>query len=573
MTMQMTQRPGGELPAEVDVLVVGSGVAGLAAAITAADAALSVAIVEKADVFGGTTAYSAGVVWVPCSRQAREAGIEDSEDQVVQYIRHEAGPAFDEAKARIFAQQATKALAYLESNTHASFVLAPAWPDYHPLAPGASPGGRSLAPLAFEGTRLGPWFSRLRWPLPTTLLWGGLSIARGDVPHFMAMTRSAASAWHVAKLVARYGWDRLRHPRGTRLTNGNALVAALALSALERSVGLHLQTPLLRLEAAGRDITGAWVGTSAGEHLIRARKGVVLACGGFPHSAALQTQTYAHVAAGQSHLSLAPADNTGDGVAAAMALGGQLVRGQQPAAWTPVSTVVDSAGQRHLYPHFLDRNKPGFIAVNRHGQRFVNESDSYHDFVAALLRNCSGDDQSYAWIIADHPAVRRYGIGVAPPAPGRLAPHVRSGYLVRASSIAELARKIGVPEGALSGTVDRFNGPAREGRDPVFGRGENVYHRFGGDASQGQKCCVAPLETGPFYALKVSASDLGTFAGLATDGQARVLDAIGQPIRGLYACGNDMASVFGGEYSGAGITIGPALTFGHLAGLHLAGQT
>jgi len=568
--MQTIQRPGASLPTEVDVLVVGSGAAGLTAAITVAEAGLNVAIIEKADVFGGTTAYSAGVVWVPCSQQAREAGIQDSEDRVVQYIRHEAGPAFDEAKARTFAQQAPKALTYLESHTHAHFVLAPAWPDYHPLAPGASEGGRSLAPLAFEGTRLGPWFSRLRWPLPTTLLWGGLSIARGDVPHFMAMTRSAASAWHVAKLVARYGWDRLRHPRGTRLTNGNALVAALATSALERGVGLHLRTPLLRLQLAGGDVTGAWVGTPAGEHLIRARKGVVLACGGFPHGAALQAQTHAHVAAGQPHRSMAPTDNTGDGIAAAMALGGQLVRGQQPAAWTPASTVVDSAGQRHLYPHFLDRNKPGFIAVDRHGQRFVNESDSYHDFITALLRACRGDEEAFAWIIADHPAVRRYGIGVAPPAPGRLAPYVRSGYVVQAQSIAELASKTGVPEGALSDTVDGFNGPAREGRDPVFGRGENVYHHFGGDASRGPNCCVAPIETGPFYALKVTASDLGTFAGLSTDVHARVLNEAGQPIRGLYACGNDMASVFGGEYSGAGITIGPALTFGHLAGLHLA---
>jgi len=554
------------------VLVIGSGAAGLAAAITAADAGLNVAIVEKADVFGGTTAYSAGVAWIPCSRQAREVGIEDSEDRVVQYIRHEAGPAFDEAKARTFAQQASKALAYLESHSHARFVLAPAWPDYHPLAPGASQGGRSLAPLAFEGTRLGPWFSRLRWPLPTTMLWGGLSIARGDVPHFMAMTRSVASMWHVTKLVARYGWDRMRYQRGTRLTNGNALVAALTLSALERGVVLHLQTPLLRLEAADRDITGAWVGSSAGEHLIRARKGVVLACGGFPHSATLQPKTYTHVAAGQPHLSMAPAENSGDGIAAAMALGGQLVRGQQPAAWTPASTMIDSTNQRHMYPHFLDRNKPGFIAVDPHGKRFVNESDSYHDFINALLRNFNGSDQAYAWIVADHPAVRRYGIGVAPPAPGRLAPHIRSGYVTQAASISELARKIGVPEGALSDTVDHFNGPARDGRDPAFGRGDNVYNRFGGDASRGQNCCVAPIETGPFYALKVIASDLGTFAGLSTNVHAQVLDENNQPLRGLYACGSDMASVFGGEYSGAGITIGPALTFGYLAGLHLAAQ-
>ena len=559
---------------ECDVLVAGSGAGGFGAAVTAAHAGLDVLMVEKEPLFGGTTAYSAGVVWIPMNEACLAAGLKDSPGDALRYLESEIGAVLDRAKAQAYVDNAARMLAFFERETHVKYLLMNAWSDYHPDLPGASQGGRSLLPEPFDGRELGDWFARLRPPIRTMMLFGGMSVSRDDIPHLFNFTRSAASAWHVGALLARYARDRLSHPRGTRIANGNALIARLAKSAFERKVELWLEAPLLRLVQSGGRVAGALVRRDGRELEVVARRGVVLACGGFPANAELRARHYRHVAGGKNHVPLAPPGNTGDGVRAAQSVGAMfLAELHQPAAWTPVSLVPQADGPAIPFPHFIDRCKPGYIAVDRRGRRFANEADSYHDFVPRLIDACAGDARAEAFLVCDHRAIRRYGMGVVPPSPMPLGPHLRNGYLTAAATPRALARALGVDAAGLERTLERYNRFAEKGEDPDFGKGSNAYHRFGGDPMQNPNPNLAPIVQPPFYAVRLEPGDLGTFFGLATDADARVLDVDERPIAGLYAVGNDQASVMGGKYPGAGITIGPALTFGWLAARHAAAAT
>jgi succinate dehydrogenase/fumarate reductase flavoprotein subunit len=230
-----------------------------------------------------------------------------------------------------------------------------------------------------------------------------------------------------------------------------------------------------------------------------------------------------------------------------------------------VSLVPQGDGTLVPFPHYLDRGKPGVIAVDLRGTRFVNESICYHDFVQAMVRASSGDGRVEAFLIADRRALQKYGLGVVPPSPGRITPYLRSGYLLCSDSLDGLGEQLGLPAGSLPATVRRFNAGAASGNDPEFGKGADAYQRASGDAGHGPNPCVAPLVAAPFYAVRIYPGDIATFAGLRTDECARVTDANGDAIEGLYAAGNDMMSVMGGRYPAAGITVGSAMTFGHVA--------
>ena len=241
------------------------------------------------------------------------------------------------------------------------------------------------------------------------------------------------------------------------------------------------------------------------------------------------------------------------------------------ASWAPVSLVPQRNGKPVPFPHLIDRQKPGFIAVTRRGKRFVNESDSYHDFVRGLTKATAADPPAECFLIADHRTIRRYGIGCVKPAPVPMFHHVRSGYLMRGDDAGRArARRPELIRPDFSRTVETFNKHARLGNDPEFNRGGNSYNRYNGDALHKPNPCVAPIEVAPFYAVKIYAGDLGTFAGLKTDEHARVLDGAGQPIGGLYAVGNDMSHIMSGEYMSGGTNLGPALTFGYIAACDLA---
>jgi succinate dehydrogenase/fumarate reductase flavoprotein subunit len=370
----------------------------------------------------------------------------------------------------------------------------------------------------------------------------------------------------MGRVVGRHLADRLTHKRGTRLVNGNALVAMLALSAKERGIPLWLSSPVKRLVMRNGRVVGAVVQRADREMKIEARRGVVLACGGFPADAALRAKLYGHVAAGSEHVSVPPSTNTGDGIRLAEAVGGAFNGDvHHPAAWAPVSLVPQKDGTTLPFPHFIDRGKPGVISVDRRGRRFVSEARSYHAFMPALMEACKGDPRIECWNVADSRAVRRFGLGAAPPWPGRVAPFVRNGYLSTAASVDELARICGIDPAGLVSTVARFNVAAGRGEDPEFGRGSDAYQRFNGWAPHQPNPSLAPLTEPPFYAVRCVPGDIGTFAGIRTDERSRVLTREGEPIAGLWAAGNDAASVMGGTYPGGGITLGPALTFGWIA--------
>jgi succinate dehydrogenase/fumarate reductase flavoprotein subunit len=555
-----------------DLLVAGSGAAGFSAAVTAAHHGLDVLMVEKAPVFGGSTCFSAGLVWIPDSRQARDAGIRDDRGAALRYLEAEAGAHLQRAAAEAYVQRGAEILEWFETHTSVRFQLSPAWPDYHPAYAGSMPGGRSLGPAPFDGRRLRQRFRELRPPLGTMMLFGGMMVGREDLPKFYTVTKSLPSALHVGGLFFRFLRDRLSWPRGTRLSNGNALIAALAHSAFTRGVALEMQTSIVELLQEEGRVTGASVRGPDGETIVRARRGVVLACGGFPANADRKRETIPHIAQGKTQVTVTPAMNAGDGVRLGESIGMAVVGDQiSPVAWTPVSLVPQPDGSTIPFPHFNDRGKAGYICVDQRGKRFASEALSYHDFVPAMIAACAQDDDVACWVLCDSEAIARHGLGRVPHAPGRIAPFVRSGYVKRGATLRELAQSCGVDPAGLESTVAHFNEFAARGEDPDFGKGKDVYERFNGTPGHRPNPCLKPIVQAPFYAVKLVPGDIGTFVGLRADESARALDATGRVIDGLYVAGNDAASCFGGTYPGAGTSIGPAMVFGHLAALHAAG--
>jgi len=272
---------------------------------------------------------------------------------------------------------------------------------------------------------------------------------------------------------------------------------------------------------------------------------------------------FPHAPSGAEHFSPGPVGNTGDGLRLAEGAGGRIEDTlPNAAAWVPVSITERKDGSKGVMPHFIDRAKPGVIAVMRDGRRFANEGNSYHDFVQAMVKAAKPGEEITAYLVCDHRALRKYGLGCVPPFPMPLRHHLATGYLKRGTTLAELADRTGIDRQGLEATIAEFNASAAEGRDPAFGKGSRAYNRYQGDALHGPNPCVAPIKDGPFYAIKLVIGDLGTYAGIRTDEHARALDEHGQPIAGLYAAGNDMASIMGGNYPGAGITLdGAPLAF------------
>jgi succinate dehydrogenase/fumarate reductase flavoprotein subunit len=557
-----------------DVLVIGSGAGGLSAAITAKKHGLDVVVIEKEPVFGGTTAFSGGVLWIPGAKHCHALAPSDTKDAARTYLRNEAGNFYSDELVETFLDQGPKMLDFFERETAVAFVPT-LYPDYHSAADGGVDVGRAVLAKPFDATELGPNLARLRPPLETITFMGMMfNSSNAELKHFFNATKSATSFAYVAKRLAIHMKDLALHGRGVKITSGNALAARLAKSAFDLGIPIHTSTAAKRLIETNGTVTGVVVANDDGEREITATRGVVLACGGFPHDPIRVAQAYPHVARGGEHVSPTPEGNTGDGIRLAETAGARFeARFPHAAAWMPVSKVPKGNGKFGVFPHLLDRYKPGVIAVNRKGHRFCNESESYHDVGAAMIRTCDGETETAAWLIADHTAIRKYGLGVVKPAPIPLAGYLRNGYLLRGRTLAELAHAAGIDTAALEATVARYNSTAEHGEDPEFGRGRTAFNRYLADPTHQPNACIAPLKTGPFYAVKLVMGDLGSFDGLQTDTVGRVLDARQQPIPGLYAVGSDRANMMGGSYPGAGITLGPIMTFGYVTGRHLAGVT
>lgn len=555
-----------------DVLVVGSGAGGLAAAAAAAAHGLEVIVAEKDRYVGGTTALSGGFLWVPNNPVSLRDGVQDSVEAARTYLRHEAGNHFNAECVDAFLAHGPEAVAFFESRTALQFEAASAFSDYHPAAPGGTAGGRSIVAAPYDAKGLGKDLARLRPPLPE-LTFAGLMIGSGpELKHFFNVTRSLRSVAYVAGRMTAHLRDLALNGRGMRLTNGNALAGRLFRSALDHGAKVWTEAPVRRLLVEAGRVVGAVVGSPQGEVEVQARRGVVLAAGGFPQDRERRRALFPHDRDGTGHVSPAPATNTGDGLRLGEAAGAALELGYpNAAAWVPVSRVPRRDGGWGVFPHFIDRAKPGLIAVLPNGRRFVNEANSYHDFVQALFAASEPGRPIHAFLVVDHAFLRRFGLGFAKPFPVPVGPQVRSGYLKRGRTLAELARVAGIDPAALERTVAAYNRDARAGEDTAFGKGSTAYNRFNGDPAFAPNPCLTPIEQGPFYAVEVVVGDLGTFDGLRANGRAQVLDRDGQPIPGLYAAGNDMASIMGGNYPGGGITLGPAITFGYIAARHMAG--
>ncbi|MGM4904439.1 FAD-dependent oxidoreductase [Tardiphaga sp. 866_E4_N2_1] len=557
---------------ECDVLVAGSGCSGMSAAITAKHSGLDVLIVEKEPRFGGTTARSGGWLWIPGTSLARAWGINEGPDEARTYLRHEAGNSYDAARVDAFLAAGPEAIDFFTSKTAVRFDMPLTFPDYDAEAPGGKQGGRSMVARPFDGRELGEHIKDIGAPLPELTVFGIMLGSGKDIIHFMRATKSLTSAIYVAKRLSKHFMNVLRYGRGMTLTNGNALAGRLAKSAFDLKIPLWLSSPVRELIIENGAVRGAIVERNGKRIRIFARRGVVLACGGFPHDIERRKAMFPHAPTGREHYSPGPTGNTGDGLRLAESVGGRVEDSlPNAAAWVPVSVTHRKDGSKGVMPHFIDRAKPGVIAVMRDGARFANEGNSYHAFVQQMMKAAKPGEEIAAWLVCDHRALRQYGLGAVPPFPMPIGQYLNSGYLIKGNTLEELAGKAGIDAGSFVTTVAQFNNTAAEGRDPAYGKGSRAYNRYQGDANHGPNPCVAPIEQGPFYAIKMVIGDLGTYAGIRTDAQARALDAGGQVINGLYAAGNDMASIMGGNYPGAGITLGPALTFGYIAGRHLAG--
>lgn len=552
---------------QVDLLVIGSGVGGMTAALTGALEGLNVMLIEKCAVVGGTSARSAGSVWLPNTHLSPNS--DDSVDNALTYLRAAVGNRLDQDRASAFLRTAPEMTLRLEQEAGLALRAYPHHPDYLATLDGATLAGRVLEPEPFDAAVLGNRFVDIAPPLPEFTLLGGMMVDRTDIGHLLNAMKKPASFLHAAKLVARYGLDRLRHRRGRRLVMGNALVGRLYHALLTQGVSVALEVETTDLIIHEGRVHGAKVSYKGLEHKITSRGGVVLATGGFSRNPTLRS------ALSPGHLSEASAvaeGATGDGLHLAEPLGGRLSSDHESESfWAPVSHRRRSDGSTAVFPHFvLDRGKAGAFAVGPDGKRFVNEATTYHLFGEALFAMKSRTSDGACYLICDDAFVQRFGLGVVRPRRIGLKSALRDGYVIQAGSLDALAKKIDVPKLSLTATVERHDLFSETGIDEDFGKGSDAYQRNLGDPSHGPNPCIGALGEPPFYALELLPGDIGASAGLMCDASARVLQVTGEPIPGLYACGADMESIMAGRYPGPGITLGPAMTFGYVAACHAA---
>ncbi|MGD9768467.1 MAG: FAD-dependent oxidoreductase [Pseudolabrys sp.] len=555
---------------DFDVVVAGAGVAGLSAALFAAIAGLRPLLVERTDRLGGTSAWSAGSAWIPNTHHAAAVGADDSIEKAALYLRHSVGNESPESLRMAFLRNGAAAVAQLEQQSHVRFRARTLHPDYNSDLPGATLKGRVLEAVPFDGRRLKNLLGLVREPIPEFTILGGMMVNQEDVLNLLAATRSPKALLHSLKILGRHARDRLTHDRGTRLMMGNALIARLLLSLHERDVPILMQTQIDSIAVEGGRVTGVSLTQSGCTQSIAVRGGLIAATGGFNrHPVRRQEMLRKPV---PDYCPGAPG-HTGQLHDLLLDLGAYYgADGRDTAFWTPVSVRARADGTTAVFPHFIfDRGRPGTVTVNQAGQRFVNEALSYHPFGQGLYNANARAPSIPAFLIADETALRKYGLGMVRPGRFGRGAFLRDGYLTQAGSIDELAGKLSIDPAALRATIGRFNDLARRGVDEDFGRGGTDYQRItAGDPTHKPNACLAPLETPPFSAVRLYPGDMGAATGFVTDENAGVLHRDGARIGGLYAGGNDMHSVMGGNYPGPGITIGPAIVFAYTAAQDIA---
>jgi 3-oxosteroid 1-dehydrogenase len=553
---------------EVDTLVVGSGAGGLLTALVAADNHADVLVIEKEAQWGGTSATSGAGIWIPNSDQARAAGFEDNVDDAFKYVRALSKENVPDANIRAFVENASPMLRWVTNNTEISYQAFP-YPDYHAENPGGSPTGfRTHMPLPIDGKKLGKDVENLRFASPAASLFGYLNWHFDET--YIILFRAPGWWWHLTKSLARYWFDwpfRFKSRKDRRLTLGNALLGGLRLAINEKKVPLWLESPLVELISDKGKVTGAIVRHEGKNLRIKAKKGIVLAAGGFDKNQMMRDENAPLYR--NANYSGGTGGNTGDSIRAGTAIGADTLNMQS--AWAAPVFYVPGEDRGRLCT--IERALPGCMMVNQKGERYLNEAASYHIVGQQMARRAAEQgDANPTWFVFDHKYRHNYPVGpLYPIMPDWMQRGEVRGILKKGRTIEELAANMGVPVDTLVSTVARFNEFAVKGEDPDFHRGEAAYDKMYGDPRVGPNPCLAPIAKGPFYAMPIYPGDIGTNGGLLTDDKARVLDAKGTPISGLYAVGNNAASAMGESYPGAGVTIGPAMTFGYIAARHMTG--
>ncbi|WP_033296041.1 3-oxosteroid 1-dehydrogenase [Amycolatopsis jejuensis] len=542
---------------EYDVVVAGSGAAGMTAALAAAHRGHSVVVLEKAACFGGSTARSGGGVWLPGNHALKAAGIDEPPERAHQYLTSIVGDVVPEPLRTAFLDHGPEVLEFVTRHTPLEFRWVPGYSDYHPEAPGGRAGGRSVEPKALNGKLLGADLARLEPPYSAPPL--GVPITQSDYRWLSLIARHPRGVARMLSLGVKWLVGRVNGQQP--LAMGQALAAGLRLGLRDAGVDVLLNTPLVDLRVENDVVTGV----RTGQALVRARRGVVLACGGFERNEEMRKK-YQRAPIG-TEWTVGAAANTGDGIIAGLKLGAATDL-MDDAWWGPSFPLTGG-------PWFAlaERSRPGCLMVDASGARFVNESAPYVEAVHAMYGEGDGPAEHLpAWLVFDQRYRDRYlftGLGPRQPLPGRW---YQAGIVAKSSTLSGLAEKIDIPAEALKQTVMRFNGFARNGVDEDFHRGRSAYDHYYGDPRNRPNPSLGELVKAPYYAVRVVPGDLGTKGGLRTDEHARVLRADGTVVQGLYAAGNTSAAVMGRTYAGPGATIGPAMVFGYLAAQALANE-
>ena len=548
------------LPAEVDVVVVGSGGAGMTAALAAADQGLETLVVESSPWFGGSTSRSGGGVWIPNNYALEAAGRTNPPQESRDYLHAIVGDDVPRERIDAFLEHGPEALAFVRDHSAARFVWVPDYSDYYPEAPGGRAHGRSVEPVPVDGRILGEELARLHPAYTKAPV--GMVVTQADYRWLSLSLRT----WRGPVTALKVGWRRLVNLvlRRPMYAMGQAMMIGMRKGLLDAGVPIAYETPLTGLLVEDDRVTGVHVERDGAPATVRARHGVVLASGGFEKNQEMRAR-YQRSPITTEWTTGAPS-NTGGGITAAMEAGAAV--DLMDDAWWGPSIPLPSG------PWFClaERNLPGSIIVNQAGQRFSNEAAPYVDAVHAMYDGeaATGITHVPSWMVLDQRYRNRYlfaGLGPRQPFPGRWYKH---GVIVKAQSLEELAERTGVDPGGLAETVTRFNAMARSGVDEDFHRGDSAYDKYYGDPRVRPNPSLGPIEQAPFYAVKMVPGDLGTKGGVVTDERARALREDGSVIEGLYAAGNASAAVMGHTYAGAGATIGPAITFGYLAALDIA---
>jgi 3-oxosteroid 1-dehydrogenase len=557
-----------------DIVVVGSGAGALLAAIRAADEGLKPLVVEKADVVGGTSATSGGGIWIPDNHDMPRVGLRDGIDAAFAYVRACARGLASDQRILAYVETARHMARYLD-NIGVHYRSMPKYADYYPMMEGAMPGGRTMDPVDFNAAKLGvEALQHLRPTNPGQLIFGRMTMNAFEAHSILSRERAAKLKviWIMLRYALDYPWRR-KTMRDRRMTGGQALLGGLFTALRGRQVPVWLNASLQSLQIQGGRVTGVVVRKHDGQSVaVQARKGVMLAAGGFERNQAMREQ-YLPQPTDQAWTATPPDCNTGDAIRAGAAAGAALHL--MAHTWgAPTLSVLKEDRFRAL---FVERSLPGCMVVNAKGQRFLNESCPYPEFQQAMFAEHARSGGAIpAWIVFDAEFRRKYPMG--PLGPGEAQPdhRLRKSWLGavywKDDTLEGLARQIKVDGAGLVASAARMSDYARTGHDLEFRRGGNVFDRYYGDLSVKPNPNLAPISKGPFYAIKLYPGDIGTKGGLLTDHDARVLDAQGQAIEGLYCTGNNSASVMGPAYPGAGSTLGPAMTFAYRAVAHMAGR-